>query len=352
VSVRVSRRSDELSATVGTAGRRPRLEDVATLAGVSTASVSLVLRDAPGPSQATRERVARAAAELGYRPDRTASLLARHRTRLLGVVLDIRSPFHAELVADLHDASDVVGYDLVLSTVTGSRTEERAIDTLLDSRCEALVLLGPEVPVSRLEALARQVPVVVVGRRVSGPGIDVVRSADDQGVASAVDHLIDLGHRRIVHVDGGRGPIATDRRNGYRRAMRRHGVAGEILVLPGDHTEAAGMGAARTLLSGDDLPTAVVTFNDQVAVGLLDGLARADVTVPGKVSVIGYDDSSLARMAHVDLTTVSQQPRQQAEDAVAAAVERLDSGREEDRQVVLRPRLVVRSTTGPPPARG
>jgi DNA-binding LacI/PurR family transcriptional regulator len=94
-----------------------------------------------------------------------------------------------------------------------------------------------------------------------------------------------------------------------------------------------------------------VTFNDQVAVGLLDGLARAGVEVPADVSVVGYDDSSLARMAHVDLTTVSQQPHQQAEDAVASAVERLDGGRVEDRRVVLRPRLVVRGTTGPPPGR-
>jgi DNA-binding LacI/PurR family transcriptional regulator len=323
------------------------LEDVAARAGVSTASVSLVLRDAPGPSRATRERVARAAEELGYRPDRTASLLALRRTRLLGVVLDIRSPFHTELVADLHDASDVVGYDLVLSTITSTRTEQRAIETLLDSRCEALVLLGPEVPVSRLGALARQVPVVVVGRRVSVPGIDVVRSADDQGVAAAVDHLVGLGHRRVAHVDGGRGTIAMDRRNGYRRAMRRHRLAGEVVVLPGDHTEGAGILAARTLLATAARPTAVVTFNDQVAVGLLDGLARAGVAVPAEVSVVGYDDSSLARMAHVDLTTVSQQPRRQAEDAVAAAVERLDGGRVEDRRIVLPPRLVVRGTTGP-----
>jgi DNA-binding LacI/PurR family transcriptional regulator len=329
------------------AGRRPRLEDVAERAGVSTASVSLVLRDAPGPSRATRERVARAAEELGYRPDRTASLLARRRTRLLGVVLDIRSPFHTELVADLHDASDVVGYDLVLSTITRTRTEPRAIETLLDSRCEALVLLGPEVPVSTLQTLARQVPVVVVGRRVSVPGVDVVRSADDQGIAAAVDHLVGLGHRRVAHVDGGRGTIATDRRNGYRRAMRRHGLERDVLVLPGDHAEGAGIAAAHTLLAAGELPTGVVTFNDQVAVGLLDGLARAGVHVPADVSVVGYDDSSLARMAHVDLTTVSQQPHQQAEDAVAAAVERLDGGRVEDRRIVLPPRLVVRGTTGP-----
>ncbi len=102
-------------------GRRPRLEDVAADVGVSTASVSLVLRGAPGPSAATRERVLEAAARLGYRPDRTASLLARRRSRLVGVMMDVRSPFHAELVEDLHEVAERLGYDVVLSTVTRSR---------------------------------------------------------------------------------------------------------------------------------------------------------------------------------------------------------------------------------------
>lgn len=335
--------------TVGGGTRRPRLEDVAAQAGVSTATASLVLREAPGPSQATRELVLRAASSLGYRADRAASLLARHRTHLLGVLLDVRSPYHAELVADLHDASEGVGYDLVLSTVTDRRDERRAVETLLDSRCEALVLLGPDQPAAGLAALAGQVPVVVVGRRVTAAGVDVVRSADDRGVAQAVDHLVGLGHRDIAYVDGGRGAIATDRRAGYRRAMRRHSLADRLRVLPGDHAEGAGAAAARTLLSEGALPTAVVTFNDQVAVGLLDGLLRGRVDVPGQVSVVGYDDSSLARLAHVDLTTVSQDPLTQAREAVAAAVERLDEGRTEEREVVLSPRLVVRGTTGPPP---
>src|SRR4051812_20631940 len=132
--------------------RRPRLQDVATEAGVSTASASLVLRGAPGPSGATRERVLDAAARLGYRPDRAASLLARRRSRLIGIVMDVRSSFHAQLVEDVHEAAEEHGYDLVLSTVTRTRDEDRAVETLLDSRCEALIMLGPEAPAARLSA--------------------------------------------------------------------------------------------------------------------------------------------------------------------------------------------------------
>jgi DNA-binding LacI/PurR family transcriptional regulator len=329
--------------------RRPRLEDVAARVGMSPASVSMVLSGAPGPSAATRERVLEAAAELGYRPDRTASLLARRRTHLVGVLMVAGNAFHAELVEDLYEAAEQQGYDVVLSAVTRTRGERRAIETLVDFRCEALVLLGPVAPAADLAAMGRQLPVVVLGRRVTGNGVDVVRSADADGVGQAVDHLARLGHRSIAYVDGGRGPIAADRRRGYRQAMRRQRLAGQVRVIGGDHTEAAGTEAARTLLDDGTLPTAVVAFNDHCALGLLDAFNRAGVEVPARVSVVGYDDSSLSRLAHVNLTTVSQDARGQAEHAVAAAVERLDGGRTASREVVLAPHLVVRGTTGPPP---
>ena len=329
--------------------RRPRLEDVAARVGMSPASVSMVLSNAPGPSAATRERVLAAAAALGYRPDRTASLLARRRTHLVGVLLDVSSAFHAELVEDLHEAAERQGYDVVLSTVTRTRDERRAVETLVDFRCEALVLLGPVAPAADLAALAAQLPVVVVGRRVDAAGVDVVRSADDEGVGQAVDHLVGLGHQAIAFVDGGRGTIASDRRRGYRTAMRRHRLGDHIRVIPGDHTEAAGTRAAAALLADGRPPTAVVASNDRCALGVLDALNRAGVEVPGAISVVGYDDSTLSRLAHVNLTTVSQDARRQAEHAVAAAVERLDGGRTARREVVLAPHLVVRGTTGAPP---
>jgi DNA-binding LacI/PurR family transcriptional regulator len=330
--------------------RRPRLEDVAARVGMSPASVSMVLSGAPGPSAATRERVLEAAAELGYRPDRTASLLARRRTHLVGVQMQLGSAFHAELVEDLYEAAEGQGYDIVLSAVTRTRDERRATETLVDYRCEALILLGPVAPAAELVDLGRLLPVVVLGRRVAADGVDVVRSADADGVRRAVDHLAGLGHRAIAYVDGGRGTIAADRRRGYRTAMRRHRLGDHIRVIGGDHTEAAGARAARLLLDeARSLPSAVVAYNDHCALGLLDGLGRAGVEVPAEVSVVGYDDTSLSRLAHVNLTTVSQDARGQAEHAMAAAVERLDHGRTTRREVVLAPRLVVRGTTGPPP---
>ena len=179
--------------------------------------------------------------------------------------------------------------------------------------------------------------------------VDVVRAADDEGVALAVDHLAGLGHRHITYVDGGRGVIPALRRRGYQRAMRTHGVGDLIQVIRGGNTEESGVTAAHALLGVDPRPTAVLTFNDRAAMGLLDALVRAGVDVPGAMSVVGYDDSPLSRLAHIELTTVSQNIPELTEHAVAAVIERLDGGRTEHREVVVRPRLVVRGTTAPPP---
>jgi DNA-binding LacI/PurR family transcriptional regulator len=323
---------------------------VAAEAGVSTATVSMVLRGLPGPSAATRERVLKAAALLGYRPDRAASVLASRRSRLIGVMMDIGNAFHAQLVQDVHEAAERHGYDLVLSTVTRNRDEKRAIETLLDSRCEALVLLGPESAAEQLAALDRQLPVVVVGRPIPSAGVDVVRAADDKGVAQAVDHLIDLGHRRITYVDGGEdNPIAELRRRSYQLSMRRHQLGDQLQVITGGDTEAAGAQAARTVLQSDPQPTAVLTYNDRCAMGLLDTLIRAGIDVPATISVVGYDDSPIARLAHIDLTTVSQRSHELTEHAVTALIERLDGNRLDHREVVLPPQLVLRGTTAPPP---
>lgn len=335
-------------------GRRPTLADVAARAGVSVALVSIVMRDAPGAGAATRERVRRAAEELGYRPDSRARMLRRSRTRLLGVVFGVAHPFHGDLVGGLYTAADAAGYEIALSAVTPARDERRAVASLLQDRCEALILLGPALPTAELGALAARMPLIVVARAVRNRAVDVVRTDDAAGLRLAVDHLVELGHRRIAHVDGGRAPGAAERRRGYRDALRRHGLADTALIVPGGLTEGEGADAARALLAGTPRPTAVTVFNDRCATGVLDVLRRTGADVPGDLSVVGFDDSSLARLAHVALTTVAQDTDRITALAVGRAVARLDGTAGTDREQVIEPRLVRRSTTGPParPARG
>ncbi len=333
------------------AARRPTLADVAARAGVSVALVSIVIRDVPGASAESRRRVLQAAEELGYRPDARARLLRSSRSRLLGVVFGVQHDFHGDLVSGLYAAADRAGYELALSAVTPGRDERRAVASLLQDRCEALILLGPHSPTAALAEVAARLPVVVVARAVRHRALDVVRTADDEGLRQAVDHLVGLGHRRIAHVDGGRAPGAADRRRGYREALHRHGLDGEVRILPGGLTEDEGAAAARTLLA-EGPPTAVTVFNDRCAAGLLDVVRRAGLAVPGDVSVVGYDDSRLARLSHVALTTVAQDVEQLTAGALTRAVERLDGATVARRELVVPPRLVVRETTGPPdPAR-
>ena len=326
--------------------RRPTLEDVAARAGVSRAMVSIVLRGVAGSREETRERVFKAAEEIGYRADARARLLATGSSRQLGVVFGMAGRFHAELLDGLYVASKEAGYELILSALTPSRDELTAVETLLDFRCEAVILLGPSM--QGVPVLAGRLPVSVIGWRVSDSSVDVVRTSDDEGMRRAVEHLVGLGHRDIEHVDGGSGPVATARRRAYRAAMRRRGLGEHIRVVRGGDNQYDGACAIPLLMDGTSLPTAVIGFNDDVAAALLESFSRAGVRVPEDVSVVGWDDNALARLPHLDLTTVRQDAVRMTRLAVERSVERLRGEPVTKRELVLPPELVVRSSTAAP----
>ncbi|SNR40620.1 transcriptional regulator, LacI family [Haloechinothrix alba] len=327
--------------------RRPTMADVAARAGVSRALVSLVFRNAPGASEQTRERVFQVAEEIGYRPDSAARLLASSRTKVLGVTITLRHPFHAEIVERIYPVAEELGYEILLSAVAPTHSEHRAIDALLDHRCEGVILLA-EVDEHYLTTVGKKVPAVAVSTRATGAGVDLVHSAEAKGVRQALDHLITLGHKKIVHIDGGDGAGSTERRRAYRAAMRKHNLAECARVIPGDHTEQAGVRGAELMLSEGELPTAVLASNDRCALGLLDALRRAGVRVPDDASVVGYDDSHVATLSYIDLTTVHQDVEGIAQRAVRAVVERIEEPGSDPREFVLEPSLVVRGTTAPP----
>ena len=154
--------------------------------------------------------------------------------------------------------------------------------------------------------VAERVPLVEVSRRHTGLAhVNVVRTVDDRGLRQAVDYLAGLGHRDIIHVDGGTMPGAAERRRGYRAAMRRRDLADHIRILPGDYTEESGARAARELLASRPRPPpSSPATTGAPALGLLDSLIRAKIEVPAEVSVIGYDDSSIAHLSFIDLTSV------------------------------------------------
>jgi len=331
--------------------RRPTMDDVARRAGVSRALVSLVMRESPKVSPQRRAAVLEAADELGYSPHVMARQLASRTPTVLAVLVsDLRNPYFADVVEAVEAEATAAGLDTILST--GGRrpaAERRAVETMLGFRPAGLVLLSPVVPVSVLGRASAAAPVVAVERTVSLPGVDTVTDDGRAGSRLAVDHLVGLGHTRIVHLDGGQGAQSSTRRRGFVDAMRAHGL--EPVVEPSEYTEEGGAAAVTRLLLRGERPTAVVAANDVNAIGAMTALDDAGLSVPGDVSVVGYDNTSLAGLRHLGLTTVDQRRAEMGRLAVRAVLERLREGRTTPTRHRLRPSLVVRTTTGPPPDR-
>jgi len=326
------------------------MEEVARAAGVSRALVSLVMRDSPKVSEKRRTRVLAAAERLGYRPNAMARGLASRRTRTIGVLLnDLRNPFFAEMMDGIAEAADELDYRLLIGT--GRREaagERRAVDAFFEHRADGLLLVSPRLPLTEILAIGRSAPTVAVARPLRDAHVDSVTNDDAAGAKLAVRHLTDLGHRRIAHVDGGRGAGAAARRRGYVREMERLGL--EPHVVPGEFTDAAGVRAAERLLDGDPLPTAVFAANDLVAAGALDRFEDSGLRVPRDISIIGYDNTFLAALHHMSLTTIDQPRPEIGRLALMTLVERIDGLRTDAVHHRVEPSLVVRGTTGPPPS--
>jgi DNA-binding LacI/PurR family transcriptional regulator len=331
-------------------GGHPTIHDVAERAGVSKSLVSLVMRGSPQVSRQKREAVLRAADELSYRPNAVARSLVRKRSFVIGVVLsNLHNPFFADVVDGIEGEAIASHYRALFNT--GSLSPEReaaAVETLLQLRTDGLILAGSALSTREIVAVSTTVPVVLVTRPTRSPLLDSATNDDRAGARLAVDHLVALGHRAIAHIDGGTGAGAAARRSSYMAAMRSHGLGAEIRVLPGAFTEEGGASGVDRLLARGETPTAVFAANDLAAVGALHALEERGLRVPDDVSVVGYDNSSLAALGHINLTTIDQPRRELGAIAVRLLIERLDQGRSQARHLVVPPRLVVRRTTGPP----
>ena len=230
--------------------RPPTLEDVAREAGVSRALVSLALRGSTRVSARSRDRIRDAASRLGYRPNLNARNLAARLSGILGVLVsDLHNPFFAEVVDGLSAEAAEHGWQVILATGQAHRAgEQAALETLLSLRPAGIALTGPVLDRATIERAAAAVPLVVVNRLLRSDRLDSVTIDEYAGSALAVRHLVDLGHRRITHIDGGTGAGATSRRTGYLRAMRRYAPGERADVLRGGFTESAGWRATDKLL--------------------------------------------------------------------------------------------------------
>ena len=325
--------------------RPPTIRSVAARAGVSKSLVSLVLQGSPRVSEERRRAVLRAVEELGYRPDPAARSLAERRSRTVGVVLhDLRNPWFVDVLDGLRPVLRESGLRPVLGD---ARTEPELLRTLADLRVDGLLLVGsvPDPGGDGAELVSR-VPAVVVGAREPAPvGVDVVADDDEAGARLAVRHLLDLGHRRLGHV-AGTGEVGRLRRAACEAEAAAGGATCE--VVQGDMDEESGYRAALRLLGGPRPPSAVVAANDAAAVGVLSAAAEAGLRVPQDLSVVGYDNSALARLRPLSLTSVDGVAEEVGRRAAARLLERLAGGTGAGRTELVAPRLVVRGSTAPP----
>lgn len=330
---------------------RPTQLDVARRAGVSRALVSLVMREAPNVSDATRLRVLEAARELGYRPNAFARSLASKQSRTIGVfVNDITNPFFGAVFASLSTAARAAGYDVL--TAPGTRLAKQEISlvsTLLEHQVAGLALMSPLMSTRQIRQVSETHPTVVLSREVDVPGVDVVATDETAAADALVARLVELGHRHVVHVSGGANRPARDREKSLARALRHHGL--EPSVVPGSFVEDGGRQAAFRLLEQSHLPTAVVAANDLVAVGVMGVLHTAGIRVPDDVSVVGFDDSPVAGLEIIGLTTVRQHIDELGEVALASLLGRIEEPGRPRRVRLLGSELVERRTLGPAPSR-
>ncbi len=329
---------------------RPTIHDVARRAKVSKSLVSMVTRGEDGVSEEKREAILKAIAELDYRPNVMARSLVQRRTRILGVMIsDLRNPFFGAVVSGIQARAAELGYRVLFNT--GDRRpelEEQAIESLIELPVDGLVLASPRVGDAFIASASRAVPVVVLNRQTSDDDSDSVTNDNTTGARLAVEHCVSFGHRDIAMITGGDSVAARVRLDGYLSAMREFDLSEHVMVAEGAHTEEGGYRGAQELLKRRPLPTAIFASNDLCAIGAMNALEEAGLTIPHDISLVGYDNTSIAALRHIALTSIDQPGSVMGRSAVDRLSERINGERINPSHEVIEPSLVVRSTTGPP----
>ncbi len=322
---------------------RPTIVGVAARSGVSKSNVSNVMRGASADSPGVRERVQGAIAELGYRPNGIARQLVQRRTSTLGLFVgDLGNPFYGELAKLFERHAHAHGFTTMVSNTDGSSERESAsIDGFLERRVAGLALLQSSGDPALAELLRQEsVPAGVVSSH--DPSFDSVGVDEEKGVSLAVEHLAELGHRRLAYVTSA---YVEERTNSIRHAS----FAVACAEYACEQSEPMHLDVDAVLAGAAPAPppaTGFVAANDLTAIALVEALGRQGRTTPGDASVVGFDGIALTALAGVGLTTVAQPLEEMAETGLQLLPERVAGADGPSRNVVLEPRLVVRTTTG------
>ena len=336
------------------------MEDIAVECGVSKMTVSRVLTGRNGVSAATRRKVLAAASRFNYEVNALAQNFSLKRSGFIGVATPfqgmIGSNYFGEVLAGFQRVLGETAWDFALfDTSSNSFSDGRKLEKLYRTRrVDGLLVLAPHSSDSFLDTLSDiRIPLVVLGETVASPDVCSVTCEDYEGIKMVCAHLCSLGHRRIAFV-GGPPDLTTAKRreNAYIEFCR----AGKLKMPPdyiqfGDYTMRSGRDAGLALLKSPVPPTAIVTANDMMAFGVIESARELNVSVPGALSVAGFDDLPTAAERFPSLTTVHQPVIEMAERSMQLLVDCLNLGQPPTGQIRLPVYMVKRQSTGPLSAR-
>jgi LacI family transcriptional regulator len=340
--------------TNGRAGRgRVTLQVIAERLEVSTATVSLALRDSAVVAEATKSKVQRVAREMGYIYNRSAASLRTSRTNILAVAFhDVSNPYFAEMLTAIDETVRSSGRTILLGTCNESiPRQENVLSSLREYRPDGIIVcpVGGSTEDSLRNIAESGMPIVQVAREVEGITADFVGADDRHAVELAVDHLVRLGHRRIAYVGGSDATSGGKlKHQSFVDSLETRGVAfNPELLIQGNGTRAVGLDSVPRMLAAAEPPSAIVCFNDAIAFGVMHGLQRAGLTPGRDVSVVGCDDVGDAALWVPPLTTIHNQHIEMGRLAAEMMMRRINDPDHPPRRITLEPRLVVRESTAP-----
>ncbi len=330
-----------------TSQRRATVLDVAHHAGVSRATVSLVLQDSSRISDATKIKVRQSIRELGYRYNRSAANLRNSRSMTVGLLLaDVRNSYFAEVSMAVQAELQKVGYSLLIGyTLDQVAQQKRLLMSMAEHQVDGLIMLpAPGTTAAGLHELLGKggVPQVLIGRRVEGLATDLVTTDNRDGSRQLGEHLAALGVRTVALLGGNASTSSfTDRVLGLTEGL--HGA--ELITVPTTATPEGGFQAAMQLLTRDGCPDAIVAYTDAVALGIYEQLRRRGIEPGRDVAVTAFDDSPVAQLLHPRLTTVATFPRVIGTETVALLLSRLADSDGPERVVTIAPHLLVAASS-------